>query len=176
MLSHISTVLDKQGQRGSKPGSAGLSDSRRDGFMRRGSATSPAVHLLLERVGCARICELVPLDTFARRVLRLRTSGELGERSRGETYGPCEIRGPWAGRYRCRTGGVVSEQEPEETLRLMFPEGVGMVVALLDAGVLDRRRSIVLHRLRRLQDTEEFAMLPEDLRERVRAIVADADR
>jgi hypothetical protein len=71
----------------------------------------------------------------------------------------------------------VSEHEQEETPpRLMFAEGVGMLIALLDSGAIDRRRYTVVNRLRRLQDTDDFASLPEDLRERVREITADAER
>ena len=67
------------------------------------------------------------------------------------------------------------EQE-EEPARLMFAEGVGMLIALLDTGALDRRRYTVVNRLRRLQHTDDFASLPEDLRERIREITADAER
>ena len=70
----------------------------------------------------------------------------------------------------------VSEHEQEETPRPMFAEGVGMLIALLDTGALDRRRYTVVNRLRRLQDTDDFASLPEDLRERIREITADAER
>jgi hypothetical protein len=67
------------------------------------------------------------------------------------------------------------EQEQGETPdRLFFAEGVGMLIALLEAGTLGRPR--VVNRLRRLQETDEFASLPEDLRERIRDIIADAER
>ena len=52
----------------------------------------------------------------------------------------------------------------------MFAEGVGMLIALLDAGTLGRPR--VVNRLRQLQRTDDFASLPEDLRERIREITA----
>ena len=55
----------------------------------------------------------------------------------------------------------------------MFAEGVGMLIALLDAGTLGRPR--VVNRLRQLQRTDEFASLPEDLRDRIREITADAE-
>jgi hypothetical protein len=72
---------------------------------------------------------------------------------------------------------LVNEHEQEETPpRLMFAEGVGMLIALLDSGAIDRRRYTVVNRLRRLQDTDDFASLPEDLRERIREITAEADR
>jgi hypothetical protein len=68
----------------------------------------------------------------------------------------------------------VSEHEQGETPdRLMFAEGVGMLIALLDAGTLGRPR--VVNRLRQLQRTDDFASLPEDLRERIREITADTE-
>jgi hypothetical protein len=67
------------------------------------------------------------------------------------------------------------EQEQGETPdRLFFAEGVGMLIALLDEGTLSRPR--VVNRLRQLQQTDDFASLPEDLRERIRAIVAAEER
>jgi hypothetical protein len=51
-----------------------------------------------------------------------------------------------------------------------------MLIALLDAGTLDNRRYSVINRLRQVQHTDDFASLPEDLRERIREILADADR
>jgi hypothetical protein len=69
----------------------------------------------------------------------------------------------------------VSEHEQGEAPdRLFFAEGVGMLIALLDAGALGRPR--VLNRLRQLQHTEDFESLPEDLRERIRQIITDAER
>jgi hypothetical protein len=50
----------------------------------------------------------------------------------------------------------------------MFAEGVGMLIAFLDSGALDLRRYTVVSRLRRLHDSDGFATLPEDLRERIR--------
>jgi hypothetical protein len=69
----------------------------------------------------------------------------------------------------------VSEREQRKGPdRPFFAEGVGMLIALLDRGALDRRR--VVNRLRRLHDSDEFASLPEDLRERIREIIADSGR
>ena len=69
----------------------------------------------------------------------------------------------------------MSEHEQGEAPdRLFFAEGVGMLIALLDAGALGRPR--VLNRLRQLQHTEDFESLPEDLRERIRQIITDAER
>ena len=70
----------------------------------------------------------------------------------------------------------MSEHEPGEIQRPFFAEGVGMLVALLDAGTLDRRRLLVVNRLRQVQQTDDFASLPEDLRERIREIVAEEER
>jgi hypothetical protein len=69
----------------------------------------------------------------------------------------------------------MSEHEQGETpARLMFAEGVGMLIALLDTGALDRRRYTAVNRLRQLQHTDDFASLPEDLRDRIREITDDA--
>ena len=68
----------------------------------------------------------------------------------------------------------MSDHEQEETPdRLFFAEGVGMLIALLDAGTLSRPR--VVNRLRQLQHTDDFASLPEDLRERIREIIGGAE-
>ena len=45
-----------------------------------------------------------------------------------------------------------------------------------DLGAVDRRRYTIVSRLRRLQDSDEFATLPEELRQRIRDIVADRER
>jgi hypothetical protein len=47
---------------------------------------------------------------------------------------------------------------------------------LAESAGIDRRRYRIVNRLRSLSDSDEFAALPEDLRERVREIVADAER
>ena len=71
----------------------------------------------------------------------------------------------------------MSEHEQGETPgRPFVAEGVGMLIALLDTGALDRRRYTVVNRLRQLQHTDDFASLPEDLRERIREITADAEQ
>ena len=54
-------------------------------------------------------------------------------------------------------------------------EAVETLVWLLDTGV-DRRRHRIVTRLRSVRDTNEFASLPEVLRERVRQIVAESER
>jgi hypothetical protein len=68
---------------------------------------------------------------------------------------------------------VSDHQQGETPDRLFFAEGVGMLIALLDAGILGRPR--VVNRLRHLQHTDDFASLPEDLRERIREIISDAE-
>lgn len=55
-------------------------------------------------------------------------------------------------------------------------EAVGTLVAFLDTSGLDRRRYRILNRLRALRDSDEFGNLPEDLRDRVREIIADTER
>jgi hypothetical protein len=51
-----------------------------------------------------------------------------------------------------------------------------MLIALLDKGAFDHRRDTIVNRLRRLHDSDDFASLPEDLRERIREIIADTAR
>jgi hypothetical protein len=58
----------------------------------------------------------------------------------------------------------------------MSAESAGTLVWLLDNQNIDRRRYAMVNRLRRLRDSDEFADLPEALRERVREIVEEADR
>ena len=69
----------------------------------------------------------------------------------------------------------MSDHEQGETPdRLFFAEGVGMLIPLLDEGTLSRPR--VMNRLRQLQQTDDFASLPEDLRQRIREIIAEEER
>lgn len=68
---------------------------------------------------------------------------------------------------------LVNEGKPEETqARPFFAEGVGMLIALMDEGTIDRAR--VVERLRRVQHGDDYASLPEDLRERICEIVGGA--
>ena len=53
---------------------------------------------------------------------------------------------------------------------------VGALVAFLDTSGFDRRRFKAVNRLRALRDSEQFETLPEELRQRVREIVAETDR
>jgi hypothetical protein len=55
-------------------------------------------------------------------------------------------------------------------------EAVETLVWLLDTNGLDRRRYRIVNRLRSVRDSDEFATLPEDLRARVREIVAESER
>jgi hypothetical protein len=59
--------------------------------------------------------------------------------------------------------------------RVISTEAVGALVAFLDSTGLDRRRYSVASRLRRIHDSDQFATLPEDLRERIREILADGE-
>jgi hypothetical protein len=54
-------------------------------------------------------------------------------------------------------------------------EALETLVWLLEAGV-DRHRYRIVSRLRSVRDSDEFATLPNDLRERVRQIVAESER
>jgi plasmid replication initiation protein len=60
--------------------------------------------------------------------------------------------------------------------RTTTAEAVGRLVWLLDSAGLDRRRYRIMNRLRSMSESDEFATLPEDLRERVREIIADSER
>ena len=54
-------------------------------------------------------------------------------------------------------------------------EAAGTLVWLLDNEGVDRRRYSMVNRLRRLRDNDDFAVLPEALRERVREIIDETD-
>jgi hypothetical protein len=60
--------------------------------------------------------------------------------------------------------------------RAISAEAVGTLVAFLETTGLDRRRYSVATRLRGIRDSDQFATLPEDLRERVREVLADGER
>jgi hypothetical protein len=65
------------------------------------------------------------------------------------------------------------ERKREEAISA---EAAGTLVWLLDNQGVDRRRYAIVNRLRRLHNSDEFATLPESLRQRVREIIAEADR
>jgi len=69
----------------------------------------------------------------------------------------------------------VSETDwtPEQTTAA---ETVETLVWLLETPGVDRRRYRIVNRLRSVRDSDEFATLPEDLRESVRKIVAESER
>ena len=67
-----------------------------------------------------------------------------------------------------------ADRAPER--RISAEEAVETLVWLLDTEGLDRRRYRIVSRLRSVRDGDEFASLPEDLRERVRQIVAESER
>jgi hypothetical protein len=69
----------------------------------------------------------------------------------------------------------VTEKDREPGQRVSA-EAVETLVWLVHTDGLDSRRFRVVNRLRSVRDSDEFASLPEDLRKRVREIVADADR
>ena len=54
------------------------------------------------------------------------------------------------------------------------PESVGLLVAFLDSNRLEHRRQYALRRLRELRASENFASLPEDLRQRIREIAGES--
>ena len=53
-------------------------------------------------------------------------------------------------------------------------EAVETLLWLAESRGVDRRRHRIVNRLRSVRDSDGFATLPEDLRERVREVVADA--
>jgi hypothetical protein len=55
-------------------------------------------------------------------------------------------------------------------------EAVETLLWLAESKGIDRRRYRVLNRLRSVEESAEFATLPEDLRARVREAVADSAR
>ena len=61
------------------------------------------------------------------------------------------------------------------TQREFSAEAVETLVWLWDSVGLDRRRYRIANRLRSVGSSDQFASLPEDLRERVREIVAEAE-
>ena len=64
-------------------------------------------------------------------------------------------------------GGRTPEQE-------ISAEAVETLVWLAESKSVDRRRYSIVNRLRAVRDSDHFATLPEDLRARVREIVAEA--
>jgi hypothetical protein len=66
-----------------------------------------------------------------------------------------------------------TDRTPEQAIAA---DTVWTLVWLLETPAVDRRRYRMVNRLRRMvRDREEFATLPEDLRERVRQIVAESE-
>jgi hypothetical protein len=59
--------------------------------------------------------------------------------------------------------------------RAISAGAVGALVAFLDTSGVDRRRYKAVNRLRALSDSDQFETLPEDLRQRVKEIVAATD-
>lgn len=55
-------------------------------------------------------------------------------------------------------------------------EGASTLVWFLESGAVDRRQYTIVNRLRRLRDSDEFVTLPDDLRAKIREIIADAER
>jgi hypothetical protein len=67
-------------------------------------------------------------------------------------------------------------EDGQPATRGFSAEAVETLVWLAESAGIDRRRYRIVNRLRSLSDSDEFATLPEDLRERVREIVADPER
>ena len=55
-------------------------------------------------------------------------------------------------------------------------EGIGMLVAFLDKGEMNRRRPQALQRLATLRASDAFNDLPKDLRLRIRELVAESEQ
>lgn len=60
--------------------------------------------------------------------------------------------------------------------RRLSADAVETLVWLVHHDGLDSRRHRVVNRLRSVRDSDDFASLPEDLRVRVREIVAQSER
>jgi hypothetical protein len=71
--------------------------------------------------------------------------------------------------------GFVTEKD-RAPQRQLSVDDVETLVWLLRNDALDNRRYRVVNRLRSVRDSDEFASLPEDLRMRVREIVAESER
>jgi hypothetical protein len=59
--------------------------------------------------------------------------------------------------------------------RSLSAQAVETLVWLAESSGVDRRRYQVMNRLRSVHDSDEFATFPEELRERVRRVVADSE-
>jgi hypothetical protein len=55
-------------------------------------------------------------------------------------------------------------------------EAVETLIWLASSSAVDRRAYTIMNRLRGVRDSDEFASLPEDLRQRVREVLADRTR
>jgi hypothetical protein len=69
---------------------------------------------------------------------------------------------------------VADLEQPEDPEGPTSAETAATLVWFLESGGVDRRSYTILNRLRRLRDGEQFATLPEDLRERIREILAES--
>ena len=68
----------------------------------------------------------------------------------------------------------MSDHEREgQTGRPVSAEAVATLVWLVESRGVDRRRYRIVGRLRAVRDSDQYANLPEDLRARVREIVAE---
>lgn len=66
----------------------------------------------------------------------------------------------------------VSDFEPPGGEQAISARAVGTLVWLAESQGIDRSRWHIVDRLRSVRDSDEFATLPEDLRQRVREIVS----
>jgi hypothetical protein len=55
--------------------------------------------------------------------------------------------------------------------RPVTAEAAGTLVAFLETGALEARSYLAVRRLRELQQSEDFRSLPQDLQDRIRAVV-----
>ncbi|HZT84861.1 MAG TPA: hypothetical protein VE984_05505 [Gaiellaceae bacterium] len=67
----------------------------------------------------------------------------------------------------------MTERDRDSTIST---ESVETLVWLAESKAVDRRRYTIVNRLRVVRDSDQLATLPEDLRARVREVVADAER
>jgi hypothetical protein len=71
---------------------------------------------------------------------------------------------------------VKGSRQREAAAERISAEAIGTLVAFLDTDGFSRRRGSVVRRLQAIRDSDRFATLPEDLRERLQEIVTADDR
>lgn len=105
--------------------------------------------------------------TWARRVVSFKGISTKTTRVSSDTVRP---RSGVTGPNRGNASSFVNESGTAPK-REASPEAVETLVWLAESEGVDRRRYMIVNRLRAVRDSDQFATLPEDLRARVREIV-----